>query len=179
MNIGHLPSNLELCYLNRLASKRTTAGEGCRILQDIFMEGDHIFQYPASQYVLADLKWQLIYFLSILRYVPVLVKNLGGHYFFFFISFLKLLLHWGYIVTFTKVLILCRSWIHPLNHSPLSLHSHSWDSLNRTHCSIFIHEYIRFPPYNLLHPFLVSPPYTGANLQKGPVWSSCSPFWFV
>jgi hypothetical protein len=27
---------------------------------------------------------------------------------------------WGYIVTFTKVLTIYHSWIHPLNHSPLS-----------------------------------------------------------
>jgi hypothetical protein len=30
------------------------------------------------------------------------------------------LLYWGYIVTFTKVLTIHHSWIHPLHHSPLS-----------------------------------------------------------
>jgi hypothetical protein len=29
------------------------------------------------------------------------------------------LLYWGHIVTFTKVLTIYHSWIHPLHHSPL------------------------------------------------------------
>jgi hypothetical protein len=39
--------------------------------------------------------------------------------FSFFHYFLKLLC-WGYIVTFTKVLTMYHSWIHPLHHSSLS-----------------------------------------------------------
>jgi hypothetical protein len=33
----------------------------------------------------------------------------------------KLLLYWGYTVTFTKVFTIHHSWIHPLHHSPLFL----------------------------------------------------------
>jgi hypothetical protein len=32
-------------------------------------------------------------------------------------------------------------------HSRLSPHTHSWNSSNRPHFSIFIHEYMIFPPY--------------------------------
>jgi hypothetical protein len=66
-------------------------------------------------------------------------------------SFLKiviiLLLYWGYTVTFTKVLIIYHSLIHPLHHSPLSSPTPFLDSFIRSHFSIFIHEYIIFIPY--------------------------------
>jgi hypothetical protein len=48
-----------------------------------------------------------------------------------------LLFFWGYIVTFTKVLTIHHSWIHPLHHSHLSY-------LPNSHFSIFIHEYLIF-----------------------------------
>jgi hypothetical protein len=37
-----------------------------------------------------------------------------------FKNFFKLLLYWGYILAFTKVLTTYHSWIHPRHHSPLS-----------------------------------------------------------
>jgi hypothetical protein len=38
----------------------------------------------------------------------------------FLYTLFLLLLYWGHIVTFTKVLIIYHSWIYPLHHSPLS-----------------------------------------------------------
>jgi archaellum biogenesis protein FlaJ (TadC family) len=40
---------------------------------------------------------------------------------FFLLFVILLLLYWGYIVTFTKVLTIYHSWIHSLHHSPLPL----------------------------------------------------------
>jgi hypothetical protein len=54
-------------------------------------------------------------------------------------------------VTFTKVLTTYQSRIHLLHHSPLSSFLHSWDSFNRPHFSIFIHEYIIFLPHSPSH----------------------------
>jgi hypothetical protein len=53
-------------------------------------------------------------------------------------------------VAFTKVLTIYQ--IHtleftPPHHSPLSL-SHSWNSFNRSHFSIYIHVYTVFAPYS-------------------------------
>jgi hypothetical protein len=47
-----------------------------------------------------------------------------------------LLLHWGYIVTFTKVLTIYHIWIHPHHHFSLSPtpSSHSWNTFNRFLC---------------------------------------------
>jgi hypothetical protein len=42
---------------------------------------------------------------------------------------------------------------HPLHHSPLSSSPHSWNSFNRSHFSIFIHEYIYFHRTHLPTPF--------------------------
>jgi hypothetical protein len=42
----------------------------------------------------------------------------------------------------------CILVVHPLHHSPLSSLSHSWNSFNRSHCSIYIHEYIILLPYS-------------------------------
>jgi hypothetical protein len=59
-----------------------------------------------------------------------------------------LLLYWEHIVTFTTVLAMYLSWIHTLHHSPPP-HPYSWNSFNRSHVSIFIYEYIVFPPHSL------------------------------
>jgi hypothetical protein len=87
--------------------------------------------------------------------------------FFFFLRFLL----WcrGHIVTFTKVLTICRIQIHPLHHSPLSPNSHSWNSFSSSHFSIYLHVYIIFslcsPTYT--HHFLVFSPPTGTSLLDG------------
>jgi hypothetical protein len=69
----------------------------------------------------------------------------------FLLFFIILLLYWGYVVTFAKVLRIYHGWIHPLHHSTLSphFHSHSWNSFNRSHFSFFIHEYIIFSLHSL------------------------------
>jgi hypothetical protein len=41
-------------------------------------------------------------------------------------------------VTFTKVLTIYHSWIHPLHHSSYPPSFHSWNSFNRSHFSIYI-----------------------------------------
>jgi hypothetical protein len=69
------------------------------------------------------------------------------------IIFFIIILYWGYIVTFTKALTVYHSLIYPLHHSPLShrlppTSLHSRISFNRSHFSIFIHEYIIFLPYS-------------------------------
>jgi hypothetical protein len=55
----------------------------------------------------------------------------------------KILLCWGYIVAFTKILTVYQiyhGWIHLLHRSPLSpVRSHSWHNFNWSHFSIFIH----------------------------------------
>jgi hypothetical protein len=60
-----------------------------------------------------------------------------------------LLLYWEYNVTFTNVLTIYHSCIHPPLFFSFILPSlHSWNSFNRSHLSIFMHEYIIFPPYS-------------------------------
>jgi hypothetical protein len=41
--------------------------------------------------------------------------------------------------------------VHPLHHSPLPLFPHSWNNFNRSHFSIFIHDYIIFLPHSLFY----------------------------
>jgi hypothetical protein len=75
---------------------------------------------------------------------------------FLSISFF-LLLCWGYIVAFTKVLTIyqkCHSWIQFLLHSPLSPLTHSWNSFNRSHFSIYIHVYTVFALFSSLVEYL-------------------------
>jgi hypothetical protein len=68
-----------------------------------------------------------------------------------------LLLYWEYIVTFTKVLIVYHSWIHPpiiLLYPP----PHSWSSLDRS--LLHFHARVHDPSttFTLLLPFLASSP---------------------
>jgi hypothetical protein len=56
----------------------------------------------------------------------------------------------GYIVTFTKILIIYHSSIHPFHHSPLSSSFHFYNSFNRSHFSIYKHMYTILVPYSLL-----------------------------
>jgi hypothetical protein len=63
-----------------------------------------------------------------------------------------LLLYWGYIVTFTKFLQYMIVAFTLSSFSFIPLLPHSWNSFNRSHFSIFIHEYIIF--------LLYSPSYT-------------------
>jgi hypothetical protein len=80
------------------------------------------------------------------------------------------LLYWWHIVTFTKVLTIYHSWIHPPHHSPLFSSPHSWNSFSRSHFSIFIHEYVIFPPHSpsyTLSLFPYIPPPAGTNLPDG------------
>jgi hypothetical protein len=92
---------------------------------------------------------------------------------FFKLSFLKLLLYWGtFFVTFTKIIILFYHFyitymcIHYLSHlsttkipkiyilihsSIILFYSNSWNTFRRSHFSIFIHEYVIFPPYSPSH----------------------------
>jgi hypothetical protein len=44
----------------------------------------------------------------------------------------------------------------PLHHSPFYLFPHSWNSFNRSHFSIFIHECINISTILLLYPFFIS-----------------------
>jgi hypothetical protein len=53
-----------------------------------------------------------------------------------------------YIVTFTKVLAICLSKIHPLQHSLFSLLSPSLNSFNRSHFSI---SYISIKYFHYIH----------------------------
>jgi hypothetical protein len=93
------------------------------------------------------------------------------------VSFLfLLLLLWGYTVTFIKMIVIYHTWIHPLSFSFILLPC-SWNSFNRSHFSIFRHDYKISPPYSPSHTLsLYLPPPTGANPQTGPVLPSCSTF---
>jgi hypothetical protein len=109
-------------------------------------------------------------------HLEAIVNKVSGTFYICFLIFvIILLLHWGYIVTFTKVLTIYHSWIYPLYHSPLSPLSHFWNSFNRSHFFIFINEYIISPPYSpsyTLSLYLLPP--TGTNAQTRPVLPSCS-----
>jgi hypothetical protein len=86
--------------------------------------------------------------------------------FLLFFKFLFFIVQ-GCIVAFTKVLKIYHSWIHSLHHSPLSLLPYSWKSFNRFHFSIFIHEYLIFPPYSASNTFsLYPPPPTDTNSRQ-------------
>jgi hypothetical protein len=74
-------------------------------------------------------------------------KLMSSKSYLFFI--IILFLYWGYIVTFTKVLTVYHSGIHPLNPS----FPHSWNSFNMSQFSIFIYEYIIFRPHLLSYTF--------------------------
>jgi hypothetical protein len=53
----------------------------------------------------------------------------------------------------------------------------SENNFNRSHCFIFIHEYIIFPPYSSSYILTLCPPHpTGNNLQTGLVLPSCFSF---
>jgi hypothetical protein len=81
-----------------------------------------------------------------------LIATLWKRYYYDFIIFkiLFIILCWGYIVTFTKILTIYCNWIHPLHHFPLSplISSHSWNNFNRSHFSIYIHVYTLYAPYS-------------------------------
>jgi hypothetical protein len=88
--------------------------------------------------------------------------------------FYHMIVELGHIVTFTKVLRIFHSWIHPSSILPYLPFPHSWNSFNWSHFSIFIHEYKIF----LLH----SPAYTlSSPLQSilrvavHPLSGPCSP----
>jgi hypothetical protein len=88
-------------------------------------------------------------------YVAGLIsKELSMEDFFIII----LLLYWGYIVTFIKVLTIYCGWIHHLHHPPLCLLPHSWNSFNMFHFSIHIHDYIVFALYSPSHKLSPPPP---------------------
>jgi hypothetical protein len=72
-----------------------------------------------------------------------------------FICIIILLLCWEYIVTFTKVLTMYLTLIHLIT---LLYPSSSYNSFNRFHFSIFIHEYIIFLPYSAFYPLSSYPP---------------------
>jgi hypothetical protein len=82
----------------------------------------------------------------------------------YYFTFL-LLLFWGYIVTFTQVLTVYHSEFTLPSFSFVPPSTHSWDSFNRSHFSIFTYVYIILPSdlssYTLSpHP----PPTTGTKL---------------
>jgi hypothetical protein len=92
----------------------------------------------------------------------------------FLFSFV-LLLSWGHVVTFSKVLIICqiyRTWIRLLHHSPLSLLSPSWNSFIRCHFSIYIHVYTVFALYSLLHTLSSSPTLSLVSVSPDRTYSS-------
>jgi hypothetical protein len=98
-------------------------------------------------------------------------------------SLFLLLLYWGYIVTFTKVLTICHSWIHPLHHSPLSslptipgiVSADLTFPFTYMSTEYFHHIYPPTPfPYILLSPTDTNPP--PPPQQTGPVLLSCSLF---
>jgi hypothetical protein len=79
----------------------------------------------------------------------------------------------GYIVTFTKVLMIYHNWIHLFHHCPLSP-LHSWNSLNMSHFCTWVHGvFIRF---SLSHPFLIPSHSHWYQSQTGTILLSCSPF---
>jgi hypothetical protein len=71
---------------------------------------------------------------------------------------LLLLLCWGYIMIFIKVLTIFHSWIHPLLNFLYSPFPHSWNSLNKSHFSTCIHVYTVFHHINSSIPSPTSSP---------------------
>jgi hypothetical protein len=66
----------------------------------------------------------------------------------FFLLFIILLLYWGYIVTFTNILTIYPSLIHPPIVLLYPSSHYSLNSFNMSHFSIFIHVYIIFLQYS-------------------------------
>jgi hypothetical protein len=78
-------------------------------------------------------------------------------------------------VTFTKVLMIYHSESPPPSFSFIPL-PHSWNSFNRSHFSIFIHENIIWPSHSSSHTLsLYPPPSNWYQPQTGPVLPSCPP----
>jgi hypothetical protein len=71
-----------------------------------------------------------------------------------------LLLFWGYIVTFAKVLTIYRSQIHALHHSALFPPPPIPKSFNRYHFYTFIHEYIVFLSHSPFYTLSLYPPFS-------------------
>jgi hypothetical protein len=92
--------------------------------------------------------WERGFLKSLIFFVVVAVEFLFYWGFLCIFFSLILLLYWEYLVIFTKVVTIYHCWIHLLHHYPLSSFPHSWRSFKRSHFSIFIHEYIIFPPYS-------------------------------
>jgi hypothetical protein len=70
------------------------------------------------------------------------------------------------------------TWIYPLHHSPLfSPSSHSWNSFNRYHFSIYMLVYTVFTPYSPSHTLSPLPLLSRCYhpLQAGSILPSCSP----
>jgi hypothetical protein len=91
--------------------------------------------------------------------------------------FIIILLFWVYIVTFTKVLTIYHSWIHPLHHSPLF----SLFPIPGTVSTHLIFPFSDMSTWYLHHIHLLSPfpyilPLSGANPQTGPILPSCPTF---
>jgi hypothetical protein len=85
---------------------------------------------------------------------------LSFHFFFlsFFFEVTILLLYWGYIVTFTKVLTIFHSLIHSLQHSLLSP-SPYFSPISVSTVPIFPFSYVSTyfsTTFSLLHSFLIS-----------------------
>jgi hypothetical protein len=64
---------------------------------------------------------------------------------------LLLLLCWGYIVTFTKVLTISHRWIYPLIILIYLPSLCYWNSFYRLHLSIYICVYTIFAPYSAFY----------------------------
>jgi hypothetical protein len=88
-----------------------------------------------------------------------------------------LLVHWVFIVTFTKVLRVYHSLFPSFITILYPPSPHSWNSFSRSHFSIFLCKYIIFSPYSLSYTLSLYPPSpTVINSQTGSVSPSCSLF---
>jgi hypothetical protein len=67
----------------------------------------------------------------------------------------------------------------PLHHSPLSSFPHSWNGFNRSHFSVFIHEYRIFLPYSCSYTLSLCPPpsYWNQSPRQDPFYLPGLHFW--
>jgi hypothetical protein len=120
------------------------------------------------------------FFLDILTALYLFIhSSVGGHLGVFHVFIIILLLYWGKIVTFTKVLTLHHSWIHPLlsfSFIPLPPFLEWFQHILFFHFHTWIHNISTI--FILLHPFLISsllPLYQSPG-RTGPGLYSCSLF---
>jgi hypothetical protein len=128
---------IEVMY-TRLGVSREVKPKSYVLEKKLYQSGSHFIMYINITYYLVRDLVEVLSFLGLREF-----NWINSFFNLFFI----ILLYWGYIVAFTKVLTICH-WIHPLHHflPPPPIQGNSF---NRSHFSIFIYENNTYIIYNI------------------------------